>query len=96
MTITLSRKAVALAAVAGLVTVGAVSTVSYAAGTSANGVTACASSKGRLALTSSKGKCAKGFTKVTIYKVDNGERGRIVVAGSHTKFVKGSEPKQSS
>ncbi|QIW98754.1 hypothetical protein AMS68_004272 [Peltaster fructicola] len=36
-----------------------------------------------------------GFTKVTIYKVEDGKRGRIVVAGSHTKFVKGSEPKNA-
>lgn len=34
-----------------------------------------------------------GFTRVTIFKVEEGERGRIVVSGSHTKFVKGSEPK---
>lgn len=31
------------------------------------------------------------FTRVTIYKVDGeGERGNIVVRGSHTKFVKGT------
>ena len=29
-----------------------------------------------------------GYTRVTIYKVENGERGRTVVSASHTKFVK--------
>ncbi|KAF2722364.1 Thioesterase/thiol ester dehydrase-isomerase [Polychaeton citri CBS 116435] len=32
------------------------------------------------------------FTKVNIFKVENGQRGRIVVSGTHTKYVKGSEP----
>ncbi|SMQ51918.1 unnamed protein product [Zymoseptoria tritici ST99CH_3D7] len=35
-----------------------------------------------------------GFTKVTIYKVEDGKRGKIVISGTHTKFVKGSEPKK--
>jgi acyl-coenzyme A thioesterase 13 len=35
------------------------------------------------------------FTKVTIYKYESetGARGKIVIAGTHTKFVKGSEVK---
>ncbi|CZT14278.1 related to thioesterase superfamily member 2 [Ramularia collo-cygni] len=33
-----------------------------------------------------------GFTKITIYKVENGARGTIVSAGTHTKYVKGSAP----
>lgn len=28
------------------------------------------------------------FTKVTIFRVEGGERGRIVVSGTHTKFVR--------
>jgi acyl-coenzyme A thioesterase 13 len=38
------------------------------------------------------------FTKVTIYKYDpaTGARGKIVIAGTHTKFVKGSEVKTGS
>lgn len=37
------------------------------------------------------------FTKVAIYKVDEeGRRGRVVVTGTHTKYVKGSEPAPSS
>ena len=35
------------------------------------------------------------FTKITIYKVEEGKRGRIVVTGTHTKFVKGSEPQKA-
>ncbi|KYG43268.1 hypothetical protein M433DRAFT_136587 [Acidomyces richmondensis BFW] len=31
------------------------------------------------------------FTKVNIYKVEDGSRGRIVATGTHTKYVKGSE-----
>jgi acyl-coenzyme A thioesterase 13 len=34
-----------------------------------------------------------GFTRVTIYKVEDGKRGKTVISGTHTKFVKGSEPK---
>ncbi|KAK5119504.1 hypothetical protein LTR85_007604 [Meristemomyces frigidus] len=37
-----------------------------------------------------------GFTKVTIYKVEDGKRGKIVISGTHTKFVKGSEPQKAS
>ncbi|CAK1366918.1 uncharacterized protein RHO25_011646 [Cercospora beticola] len=36
------------------------------------------------------------FTKINIYKVEDGKRGRIVASGTHTKFVKGSEPKPAS
>lgn len=37
------------------------------------------------------------FTKVNIYKVDEeGKRGAVVASGTHTKYVKGSEPKSSS
>lgn len=36
------------------------------------------------------------FTKIAIYHVENGLRGRIVVTGTHTKFVKGSEPPSKS
>lgn len=36
------------------------------------------------------------FTKITIYKVEAGTRGRIVVTGTHTKFVKGSEPQKAA
>jgi acyl-coenzyme A thioesterase 13 len=32
------------------------------------------------------------FTKVNVYKVEDGKRGKVVVTGTHTKFVKGSEP----
>lgn len=28
------------------------------------------------------------FTKIVIYKVENGERGRVVTSGTHTKFVR--------
>ncbi|KAI7109082.1 hypothetical protein KC352_g36497, partial [Hortaea werneckii] len=34
------------------------------------------------------------FTKVNIFKVEDGKRGRVVVTGTHTKFVKGSEPQK--
>ncbi|KAF7190893.1 Acyl-coenzyme A thioesterase 13 [Pseudocercospora fuligena] len=34
------------------------------------------------------------FTKVGIYKVEDGKRGKIVATGTHTKFVKGTEPKE--
>lgn len=36
------------------------------------------------------------FTKVNLYKVENGQRGRVVVTGTHTKFVKGSEPRKTA
>jgi len=36
------------------------------------------------------------FTKINIYKVEDGKRGNIVVTGTHTKFVKGSEPQKAS
>ncbi|TKA73448.1 hypothetical protein B0A55_06080 [Friedmanniomyces simplex] len=36
------------------------------------------------------------FTKVNIYKVEGGKRGRVVATGTHTKFVKGSEPQKAS
>jgi acyl-coenzyme A thioesterase 13 len=38
------------------------------------------------------------FTKVTIYKCEpeSGARGKIVITGTHTKFVKGSEAKATS
>lgn len=36
------------------------------------------------------------FTKINIYKVDEaGKRGAVVATGTHTKYVKGSEPKPS-
>lgn len=36
------------------------------------------------------------FTRVNIFKVeDGGRRGKVVVTGTHTKYVKGSEPKPS-
>ena len=35
------------------------------------------------------------FTKVNIYKVEEGKRGKIVVSGSHTKAVRGSEPQKA-
>lgn len=31
------------------------------------------------------------FTKVNIYKIENGKRGKIVVSATHTKFVVGTE-----
>ncbi|KAK3058343.1 hypothetical protein LTR09_001421 [Extremus antarcticus] len=36
------------------------------------------------------------FTKINIYKVEDGQRGKIVASGTHTKFVKGSEPVKAS
>lgn len=35
------------------------------------------------------------FTKVNIFKVEDGKRGKLVSSGTHTKFVKGTEPKKS-
>lgn len=35
------------------------------------------------------------FTKVNIFKVEDGKRGRLAVSGTHTKYVKGSEPQKS-
>ncbi|KXT13960.1 hypothetical protein AC579_4196 [Pseudocercospora musae] len=34
------------------------------------------------------------FTKVGIYKVEDGRRGKIVATGTHTKFVRGTEPEK--
>jgi len=34
------------------------------------------------------------FTKINIFKVEDGKRGKVVATGTHTKFVKGSEPKK--
>lgn len=34
------------------------------------------------------------YTRVNIFKVEDGRRGKIIVSGTHTKFVKGSEPKK--
>jgi acyl-coenzyme A thioesterase 13 len=36
------------------------------------------------------------FTKISIYKVEDGRRGRIVASGTHTKFVKGTEPSRAA
>lgn len=36
------------------------------------------------------------FTKVNIFKVEGGERGKVVATGTHTKFVKGTEPPKAS
>ena len=36
------------------------------------------------------------FTKINIFKVEDGKRGKPVASGTHTKFVKGSEPKPAS
>ena len=36
-----------------------------------------------------------GFTKINIFKVEDGKRGKVVATGTHTKFVKGSEPKKA-
>nr|POE93422.1 acyl-coenzyme a thioesterase 13 [Quercus suber] len=33
------------------------------------------------------------FTKIGIYRVESEQRGRVIATGTHTKFVKGSEPK---
>ena len=35
------------------------------------------------------------FTKISIYKVEAGARGKVVATGTHTKFVKGTEPSKS-
>lgn len=35
------------------------------------------------------------FTKVGIYKVEDGERGRLVATGTHTKYTKGTQPQKS-
>ncbi|CAK3906735.1 Hypothetical predicted protein [Lecanosticta acicola] len=35
------------------------------------------------------------FTKVNIFKVEDGKRGRVVSTGTHTKFVKGTESKKT-
>ena len=35
------------------------------------------------------------FTKVNIFKIEDGKRSKILVTGTHTKFVKGSEPQKS-
>lgn len=32
------------------------------------------------------------FTKINIYKVEDDGRGKVVATGTHTKFVKGTEP----
>lgn len=34
------------------------------------------------------------YTRVNIFKVEDGQRGKIIASGTHTKFVKGSEPKK--
>ena len=34
------------------------------------------------------------FTRIGIYMVDNGQRGRLVATGTHTKYVKGTAPQQ--
>lgn len=34
------------------------------------------------------------FTRIGIYKVEGGERGRVVATGTHTKYVKGTEPQK--
>lgn len=36
------------------------------------------------------------FTNINIFKVEDGKRGRVVVTGTHTKFVKGSEPQKAA
>lgn len=36
------------------------------------------------------------FTRVNIFKVMDGKRGNLVATGTHTKFVKGSEPKKAA
>jgi acyl-coenzyme A thioesterase 13 len=33
-----------------------------------------------------------GFTKVTVFKVEEGVRGKILISATHTKYVKGSAP----
>lgn len=34
------------------------------------------------------------FTKINIFKVEDGKRGKTVATGTHTKFVKGTEPQK--
>ncbi|KAF2174191.1 hypothetical protein M409DRAFT_35201 [Zasmidium cellare ATCC 36951] len=34
------------------------------------------------------------YTRVNLFKVQDGKRGSIIVSGTHTKFVKGSESKK--
>lgn len=36
------------------------------------------------------------FTKINMFKVEGGERGKVVTTGTHTKFVKGTEPSKTS
>ena len=36
------------------------------------------------------------FTKINIYKVEDGKRGKIVTSGTHTKYVKGTEPQKAA
>jgi acyl-coenzyme A thioesterase 13 len=36
------------------------------------------------------------FTKISVFKVEDSKRGRIVATGTHTKFVKGSEPQNAA
>jgi acyl-coenzyme A thioesterase 13 len=36
------------------------------------------------------------FTKISIFKVEGGERGKVVATGTHTKFVKGTGPSKAS
>ena len=36
------------------------------------------------------------FTKISIFKVENGARGKVVATGTHTKFVKGTEPSKAT
>ena len=35
------------------------------------------------------------FTRIAIYKVEGGERGKVVATGTHTKYVKGTEPQKA-
>ncbi len=37
-----------------------------------------------------------GFTKISIFKVEGGERGKVVATGTHTKFVKGTESSKAA
>lgn len=36
------------------------------------------------------------FTKISIFKVEDGERGKVVATGTHTKFVKGTEQSKAT
>ena len=36
------------------------------------------------------------FTKISIFKVEDGARGKVVATGTHTKFVKGTEPSKAN